>query len=375
MSEIGKVLIVGGGIAGLVAASMLRDRGVAVDLVEKKRDWQEYGVGIIQQSNIMRAMQFAGLLDRYVSAGYAYEDNVFHDPEGVPVGRASGGRLAGPDFPANIGVRRSKLHEVLKEAALEKGTQVRLGVTVDALNQQPGRVDVTFSGGAQGAYDLVIGADGASSQVRALLYGDKYQPTFVGQCVWRHNFARPDEVDALQIFSDTAGNAAGLVPLAHDLMYMYLVTKEPGNPKMPQAELAELMRARMVHFKGRIGELRREIHDPAEVVYRPMEVVFVTDPWYQGRVVMIGDAVHTTTPHLAQGAGMAIEDAVVLSDQISRGGPLETVLSGYQARRYERAKYIQDNSLRVCRAQMENDHSLNYPQVMAEMLHFTAQPI
>lgn len=375
MSEVNKVLIVGGGIAGLVAASMMRDRGFTVDMVEMNKAWNAYGVGIIQQGNVVRAMAQAGLLDRYLGAGFPFEDVEFYSPDGVRRARIPGERLAGAEYPANMGVRRSTLHETLKEAALEKGTNVRLGVTVQDLDQQPGHVDVTFTDGEAGRYDLVIGADGAYSKTRTLLFGDRFRPQFVGQSVWRHNFQRRPEDDALQTYRDTQGNAAGIVPLSDDLVYLYVTTKEPGNPFHPKEELAELMRDRMKHFVGRVAELREQITDPAEVVYRPMEVTFIDEDWFRGRVLLIGDAAHTTTPHMGQGAGMAIEDAVVLSTLLEKDQPLEQTLREFMDRRFTRAKYIQDQSLMICRAEMTNDHTLNHPKVIGEMLHYTAQPI
>ncbi|BDP43582.1 hypothetical protein DAETH_35510 (plasmid) [Deinococcus aetherius] len=375
MQQVSKVLIVGGGIAGLVAASMLRDRGIGVDMVEMNRAWNAYGVGIIQQGNVVRAMAQAGLLDRYLGAGFPFEDVEFYSPDGVRRARIPGERLAGAEYPANMGVRRSTLHETLKEAALEKGTNVRLGVTVEDFDQHEGHVDVTFTDGSTGPYDLVIGADGAYSKVRKLLFGDGYRPHFVGQSVWRHNFPRTPDNDALQTFRDTRGNSAGLVPLSENLMYLYVTTKEPGNPFHPKEELANLMRDRLQHFVGRIAELRGQITDPSEVVYRPMEVTFIDGDWFRGRVLLIGDAAHTTTPHMGQGAGMAIEDAVVLSTLLEKDQPLAQTLREFMDRRFARAKYVQDQSLLICRAEMENDPTFNHPRVIGEMLHYTAQPI
>ncbi|GHF45281.1 2-polyprenyl-6-methoxyphenol hydroxylase-like FAD-dependent oxidoreductase [Deinococcus metalli] len=375
MGDVQDILIVGGGIAGLVAACMLRDRGFTVDLVEKNPAWNAYGVGIIQQSNVVRAMHQAGLLERYLASGFPFEDVEFHSPDGVRRARIPGERLAGPDYPANVGVRRSALHETLKAAVLEKGTRVRLGLTVQGLVQADGAVDVTFTDGSAGRYDLVIGADGAHSRVRSLLFGERYVPTFTGQSVWRTNFPRPQGMEALQTFRDVSGNSAGLVPLSADLMYLYLTTREPGNPRFAPGQLPALMRERLKDFRGAVAELREQITDASEVVYRPIEVVFVDEPWYAGRVVLVGDAAHTTTPHLGQGAGMAIEDVVVLSELLGGGQPVKDVLPAFFARRYERTKYIQDTSLMVCRAEMENDHTLNHPQVIGEMLHYTARPI
>jgi 2-polyprenyl-6-methoxyphenol hydroxylase-like FAD-dependent oxidoreductase len=375
VERVRSVLIVGGGIAGLVAAAMLRDRGVAVDLVELNEAWSAYGVGIIQQGNVVRAMAQAGLLDRYMRAGFPFEDVEFYGPDGVRRARIHGERLAGAEFPANMGVRRSVLHETLKAAALEKGTAVRLGVSVEQLAQHPGHVDVTFTDGATERYDLVIGADGVYSKVRRLLFGDRYRPEFVGQSVWRHNFPRRPDDDALQTYRDTQGNSAGIVPLADDLVYLYLTTKEPGNPRFPRSELATLMRDRLRHFAGRVAELREQITDPAEVVYRPMEVVFVDGEWYEGRVLLVGDAAHTTTPHMGQGAGMAIEDAVVLSQLLEKEQPVAQTLREFMDRRFERVKYVQDNSLAICRAEMANDQTFNHAKAIGEMLHYTAQPI
>ncbi|MFC4455405.1 FAD-dependent oxidoreductase [Deinococcus sonorensis] len=375
MNQVKNVLMVGGGIAGLVAASMLRDRGVQVDMVELNRAWNAYGVGIIQQGNVVRAMAQAGLLDRYLSAGFPFEDVEFYSPDGVRRARIPGERLAGAAFPANLGVRRSALHDTLKEAALEKGTRVSLGVTVERFEQQDDHVDVTFTDGRSGRYDLVIGADGAYSRVRTLLFGERYRPQFVGQSVWRHNFPRTPDNDALQTFRDTQGNSAGLVPLSEHLMYLYLTTREPGNPFYPREALARLMRERLQHFVGRVAELREQITDPAEVVYRPMEVTFIEGDWFQGRVLLIGDAAHTTTPHLGQGAGMAIEDAVVLSLLLEEDQPVPQTLRAFMDRRYARAQYIQQQSLMICRAELENDHTLNHPKVIGEMLHYTAQRI
>src|SRR5690606_14982500 len=97
------------------------------------------------------------------------------------------------------------------------------------------------------------------------------------------------------------------------LMYMYLTTPEPGNPRYPQAGLAAAMRAKVPAPLAALAEL---ITDDAGVVYRPLEALLVEGPWHAGRIVLLGDAVHATTPHLGQGAGMAVEDAIVRADEL-----------------------------------------------------------
>jgi len=89
------------------------------------------------------------------------------------------------------------------------------------------------------------------------------------------------------------------------------------------------------------------IRDPGHVVYKPMETLLVPPPWYRGRVLLIGDAAHTTTPHHAQGAAMAVEDAVVLSELLQIGGDLEDVLEQFMERRWPRCKLVVEASVQV----------------------------
>ncbi|MBD8495090.1 FAD-dependent oxidoreductase [Pseudomonas syringae] len=374
MNTVKNVLIVGGGIGGLCAAIALRRKGIAVELVELKTEWTVYGVGIIQQSNVVREMHRLGLLDAYLDAAFAFEDVAIYSTTGQQLVRIPGQRLAGPEYPANVGISRRALHKVLSETAIALGTQVHLGTSIDSFQQDEAGVDVRFSDGRQGRFDLLVGADGLFSKVRSLLFGDTYQPHFTGQSVWRYNFKRSGGLDHLANYQGPAGNA-GLVPLADDLMYLFTTSHEPGNPWKEQAHLATELRERLAGFGGLIGELREQITDSAEVVYKPLEAVFIDEPWYRGRVLVIGDAAHATTPHLGQGAGMAIEDAVVLAEELTADGTLEAQLQRFMARRFERCKYISEMSLLAGAKEVERDPSFDRIGLVKQMLEVTARPI
>src|SRR6266853_1484121 len=127
VSSAKKILVVGGGIAGLALAVTLRDRGIGTDLVEIKKEWTAYGVGIIQQSNVVRAMAQLGLLDHYLASSFSFEKACIYDLAGNLQAVVPGKRLAGPQYPANLGISRLALHEILTSAARSKGTVVRLG--------------------------------------------------------------------------------------------------------------------------------------------------------------------------------------------------------------------------------------------------------
>ncbi|MBN3815843.1 FAD-dependent oxidoreductase [Paraburkholderia sp. Se-20369] len=374
MARVSKVLIVGGGIGGLSASIGLRDGGIDVDLVEIKKEWTVYGVGIIQQSNVVRDMAKLGLLDRYLPAAFPFDDAMLYDSAGNRTGVIPGLRLAGSQYPANVGISRLALHQVLSDAAREKGVRIALGLTVAALDQSADHVDVTFSDGSTGRYDFVVGADGVYSKVRELLFGDTLRPRYTGQAVWRHNFRRAAQIDHLAGFRGPHANA-GLVPLADDLMYMFVTSCEPGNPWMEPTTLADEMRERLRDFGGLIGELRDEIVDSAQVVYKPLEVVFIPGDWYRGRVLLIGDAAHATTPHLGQGAGMAIEDAVVLAELLSTDTPIERLMEQFMNRRLARCRFIYESSLQIGEWEMHGEPPNGRIEILKQMVEVTAQPL
>jgi 2-polyprenyl-6-methoxyphenol hydroxylase-like FAD-dependent oxidoreductase len=369
-----KALIVGGGIGGLTSAVAMRGKGVEVDVVEINPHWSVYGVGIIQQANVVRAMAQLGLVDKYLSASFGFDFVRVCDGQGNVLATLPSDRLGGADYPASLGVSRPALHKVLGDSAKAAGADIRLGVTATAFRETPEGVMAACDDGSERLYDLVIGADGLNSRVRELLFGKSYQTRYTGQSVWRHNFRRTPDLECLTACVGPEGNA-GLCPLSDDLMYMYVTSEEPGATRFDKADLPRLMRERIARFGGFIGALREQIVDPEEVVYRPMEVILVPRPWHKGRVVLIGDAAHATTPHLGQGAGMAIEDSIVLAEEIAKPGAVEDALQRFGERRWERCKYITERSIQVGEWEMARRHDIDRPAIFKEMFEVTAQPI
>jgi len=366
------VLVIGGGIGGLTAAIALRQRGFAVHIVEQDPAWSVYGVGIIQQGNVLRAVDALGILDRYVDAGVGFDAVEVYAPNGQMVARVPSHRLLA-DRPANVGVSRRALHAVLGDAAIAAGATVLLGVTAAALDDDGRRVQARFTDHTSGSYDLVVGADGTYSATRAMVLPEAPRPEFTGQAVWRYNLPRPEGLDALHVYNGPIG--AGLVPISRDLMYLYLTTPEPGNPRYPRAGLAAVMRGKTTPCAAAIREFARQITDDDAVVYRPLESLLVTGPWHRGRVVLLGDAVHATTPHLGQGAGLAIEDGLVLADELVRHDHMEGALGAYRARRFDRCAYIVRASLAICLGQLGKGPPVDNAKATAEMFAVTAQPI
>ncbi|MGH9436296.1 MAG: FAD-dependent oxidoreductase [Terriglobia bacterium] len=375
MATVSKVLVVGGGISGLALSIALRKAGVDVEVVEVRQQWTIYQVGIIAQSNLVRAMVFLGIADDCVAAGFPYSGVRFCAADGKVVSETPGVKLAGPDYPAYLGMTRPALHNVLFAASKKAGAVVRLGVTVADLTQSEGAVTARFTDGGAREYDLVVGADGVHSQVRTMIFGEHLKPRFTGEGVWRYNVSRPPDVDYGSIYASAEGPKAGLIPLMRGGAYIFCIGPEPGNPRFPKNELARIMRDRLRPFGGAIGHLAHEITDPELVVYRPLESVFVPSPWGRGRVVLIGDAAHAITPHLGQGAAQAVEDTVVLADELQKNVPLKEALVCFERRRYERCKLIVEASLEIGEQEIHPDPARDLRGLMAKVGETVLQPI
>lgn len=367
-----KILVIGGGIGGLSAAIALGRGGHRVTVVEKDPSWSVYGVGIIQQSNVLRAVQELGILDEFIAAGFGFDAVEVFLPDGRKIATVPSHRLV-EGHPANVGMGRPALHDLLGRTAKAAGATITLGVTVDALSDDGTAVTARLSDGTEDRFDLVIGADGLHSRTRSQVFPDAPTPEFTGQSVWRYNLPRPADLHCLQAYDGRIG--AGLVPLSASQMYVYVTTPEPDNPRYPLQGLAAAMRAKLDGTAPALQELAKQIVDDAGVVYRPLYTLFLEGAWHRGRVALLGDAVHATTPHLGQGAGMAIEDSLVLAEEIGRHDSVEAAFETYEARRVPRCRYIVQASLAICHGQLGKGLPVENARATKAMFDVVAQPL
>jgi 2-polyprenyl-6-methoxyphenol hydroxylase-like FAD-dependent oxidoreductase len=342
---IGRVLIVGGGIGGLTLATALAQKEVSVEVVEIKPKPEVYGVGILQPGNCLRALRTIGVFEECLAAGFQTDEYRYLNARGEALAKLRLMRIADPDRPAINMLPRRSLHNILTGAAERAGARITPGVTIESLQQNSENVVVRLSDGRTFAVDLVVGADGIRSHVRDLVFG-KIEPQFTGHGVWRYTTARPPELD-YQCISFGVAVKAGLVPITADTMYLLVVTNEPSNPWMVSDQLHVLLKQRLVQFGGMVGAVRDEINDPTRIVYTAIEEVILPAPWYRGRVVLIGDAAHASSPHIAQGAAMAVEDAIVLAELVASGKPTTQLLDEFMTRRYERCMFVQETSRQI----------------------------
>ncbi len=357
MTGVRRVLVVGGGIGGLSATIALRQAGFDVDVVEKNPAWDVYGVGILQPGNALRALNELGLAREAVAQGHPmYGDTTWTADAKTLIADHDWPPLV-EGLPPGNGITRPRLHRIFQTHSLASGADIRTGVTFTSLRDESDRVSVDFTDGESRSYDLVVGADGLYSQVRETVFGSNLKAKYTGQVCWRYNLPRIDGLDKIWVYLGTTGTA-GFCPLAADLMYILTIEKPPeGAPiRLDKQGIAAIYRERLAQFGGPVAEHRELIVDDDAVVYRPVENVLVPPPWYRGRIVLIGDAAHATSPQCGQGAAQAIEDAIVLRQELCRDQPLEAALDSYMERRYERCRMIVEGSETIGR--WEQDHSL-----------------
>lgn len=375
MTKVRNVCIIGGGVAGLALAIGLHQRGIAVEVVERDKDWKVYHVGIIVQANFLRALDALGLGQAAVDAGFAYRGARFKTASGETIAELPG-ESAVDGLPSDLGLTRPALHRVLTEKVRALGIAVRLGVTFETLHDNGDCVALAFSDGTTGSYDLVVGADGNYSAVRKALWPEA-TPKFTGQGVWRYNVPRPADLEWSDIYLGADNGyrgKTGYCPLTPTEMYIFAVIEEPGNPRFAPASLADEMRKRLAGYGSILGEAAMAVTDPALVVYRPLEACIMPDPWYQGRVVLIGDAAHSATPHLGQGAAMAIEDAVVLAEELA-DKDTDAALQAFMQRRFERVKLVGTSSIQLGEWEMHPDQAGDPVEVTTRIRAKLAEPV
>ena len=347
-----RALVVGGGIAGMATAIALRRNHVAVDLIDLDPDWRVHGAGITITGPTLRAFKALGILERVMA--------VAHTADGVQVCGVAGEPLmliptpapAGAEVPGSGGIMRPALHKILSSEVLGLDTSVRLGLTVDAIAHEMDAEDVRFSDGTSGRYDLVVGADGLFSKVRSLVFPGAPAPQFTGQACWRLMTTRLAGIDRRHYFLGGPVKA-GLTPVSSSEMYMFVLENVPSNGWVDPAGFYLKLRDLIAPFGGPLAEVRSNINAQSSIVYRPLEAVLLPQPWYRGRTVIIGDAAHGTTPQLASGAGLAVEDGLVLAEELNGSSSVAAGLAAFMRRRYDRCRLVVENSIQLGRYEVE----------------------
>ncbi len=365
-----RALIVGGGFSGMAAAIELKKRSIDVDLVEIDAGWRSYGAGISLGGATLRAFRTLGVLDEFVRRGSAHDDVDLHTSGGHHLATLPTPRIAGPDVPGGGAIMRPVLAAILAEATRASGTNVRLGCTFASFTQDDGGVDVTFTDGGTGRYDLVIGADGLYSTMRTALFPDAPAPRYTGQGVWRAVLPRPAGIDHAMMWLGPKIKA-GVAPVSDTGMYLYVTEDRAERVHVDPARFVPMLRELLAPFNvPALQDIRAQLGADSRIIYRPLEGLLLPRPWHRGRIVLIGDTVHATTPHMASGACIGIEDAIVLAEEVERhaGTGVMAALDAFEERRWERCRMVVENSGRLGEIEIAGGDKAEHGRIMRDTL-------
>ncbi len=336
-------VIVGAGVAGLTAATALTRKGWQVEIAELGPSDSTSGWGLCLTGPALRALDALGLADVCLAEGYGMSVITHVEVDGESAAEVPLPRLIGARRPAMAGIARPLLHRVLRAEAERCGVVVRHGLTVTAVEQDRGLVRVRLSDGTVRQVELLVGADGIRSTVRRLL-GFESPVGYQGQMVWRALVPRPSWLTGIHHFAGKP-DSAGLVPVSDSQAYVFLTENGVARSVLPEHELAARLRELLAPFAARVREIRPAVSGADAVVRRPVLTGCLKGPWNRGNGVVIGDAAHAPAPQMASGAALAVEDGLLLAEELERHESTAAGLEAFVRRRAERCRTLVDTSV------------------------------
>lgn len=344
-----RIAIIGAGLGGTAAASLLQQAGYDAIVYEQAPQFSRLGAGIHVSPNVTHVMRRIGIEKRLREIGLRPQTWKSRDWDtgavsfDFPLGDTAEARYGAPYLILHRGDYHAELMRAVKP-----GT-IRFSKRLIALDQDQSNVRMRFADGTEERADLVIGADGVNSMVREILLGPE-KPTYTGYIAHRSIFPRAllgdmELDDCTKWWSDDRHIVVYYLTGKRD--EVYFVTGVPqeqwpdGVPNVPGS--LEQLRADFEGYEPRVQKILAAC--PAVSNWPLLE----REPlplWSRGRVVILGDACHPMKPHMAQGAGMAVEDAAMLLRCLEEAGPdeYEIAFQRYEASRIERTSRVQKES-------------------------------
>jgi len=376
------VLVLGAGLAGLSSALMLAKGGVDVTVIESHTDWDVVGAGLTISGPSFRAIEALGILKDVSEQGHTHPGIKVHDHEGRYLKTLTSPGIqsqSGDALPGAGGILRSTLHQILLTHLNGLGVQVQMGLSCQSLVQVASNKDrsvcaeVKLNDGRELEFDAVVVAEGLFSSSRQALFPASSAPTFTGQACWRMVLPRPRQVDH-RFFYLGGSVKVGLTPVSDQQMYLFLLETLAQKPKRDASELHFILKNLLAEFNGELRDIAEALYPESNIVYRPLEAHLLKEPWHKGAVVLVGDAAHATTPQLASGAAMAMEDGIVLAQEFVGATHVGQAFERYFARRFERCKMVVENSLKIGQLEVARASAVEQAGVVETSLRQLALP-
>lgn len=338
--------ILGGGIAGLTAAIALKQKGIRATVFEAAPEIKPLGAGLLLAANAVKGYERLGIAEKIVSRGLALPTFSILDERGRVITSADAGKIGRQYGLHNFAIHRADLHEaLLAELEPEQVQTGKRAVRFENLNDDA--VEVYFADGSTHRTDFLIVAEGIHSAVRRQLLPD-LEPRYAGYTCWRAVIKTPPSLKNLSVASETWGAEGrfGIVPLASDKIYWFACVNAPQNaPAMRDMKIADLQQV-FQKFHPTVRAILENTRD-ADLLWNDIIDLKPIEKFAFGNIVLIGDAAHATTPNMGQGACQAIEDAVILADELGKNADPVAAFAAFEKRRLERVHFIVNNSWRL----------------------------
>ncbi|MEV6492636.1 FAD-dependent monooxygenase [Actinoplanes sp. NPDC051633] len=321
-----QVLVVGAGIAGLAAAHTLRQWGATVEIAERAPEAGALGTGIYLPGNAVRALDALGLAEQVGARAVRIRRQRIADHRGRALFDFDVDQVwrgVGP----SLALHRADLHQVLLAAV--KDVPIRWSCSPASLTDTDDDVRVGFADGTGGRYDLVVGADGVHSTMRRLLFGESAPVRPVGQYARRFIAEWPGAAPEWSLMAGK-GTVFLTIPIGDGKVYCY-TDCPPSAARLPLPEV-------LAGYGEPVPTLLAA--SAAAPVHGAAVEEVVLPRWSRGSVLLIGDAAHATSPNMAEGAAMAMEDAIVLADTLAGQHSLAEAFRAYEQRRRVRTGWV-----------------------------------
>lgn len=346
----GKVLIAGAGIGGLTLGCALRRAGIDCEIFEREAELRTVGAGILVQTGAMLALRSLGLDGAVSAAGREVLTGFVTTETGAVLQRTSMRAVSEALGAPTVAIHRARLQEALLRGL--DGVPVRRGSAVQSYEQDAERVTAVLADGRREPGALLVGADGLRSAVRTRLAGET-PLRYAGYTSWR-GIADIDGVVPEGEVKEMWGRGArfGYAAIAPGEVYWFAVVNAPEGAQDERP--LDVVRERFGGFAAPVPALLAATK-PERVLRTDIHDRLPLARWSDGRVTLLGDAAHPTTPNLGQGGCMAIEDAVVLAHELHAADSLARALERYEERRLARTSGIVEASYRFGKvAQLES---------------------